>query len=275
VKTAAPSFTTADHSFLLTIAYDGTGYSGWQAHSGVRTIQGVVQEKLANLYQLPVGANGCSRTDAGVHALAQKVTLNPPATATVPMPNVQRFLNNALPPEIRVRDIAERPADFHARFDNVGKAYTYLLAPKGGLNPFLSRFIWETGPLDVEAMQAAGQQLLGTHDFTTFSVSGSTRPEDDTIRTLHRVRVVPLGAYLAVSVIGNAFLYRMVRRIVGFLGEVGRGRLSADEVSGLLEARDRSAFQTAPPQGLFLHEVFFDETAMHSFDLAELPFLLK
>jgi tRNA pseudouridine38-40 synthase len=275
VKTAAPSYTTAEFTLLLTVAYDGTGYSGWQAHRGIRTIQGAVDEKLERLYRLPITAAGCSRTDAGVHALAQKVTVCPPAVPDIPPENVRRFLNNALPPEIRVRDAASRPADFHSRFDNIGKAYTYLLAPGGHSAPFINRYIWETAHLDPIAMQAAADQLLGTHDFTSFSVSGSSRAEDDTIRTLHRVRVFPIGGLLAISVVGNAFLYRMVRRIVGFLMEVGRGRYCAENVADIFDARDRSTFQTAPPHGLFLHEVFFDEADLQSFEVTELPFLLK
>jgi tRNA pseudouridine38-40 synthase len=275
VKTAAPSSTTADSSFLLTVAYDGTAYCGWQTQPDAPTVQGAIEEKLQRLYKQPVAAAGCSRTDAGVHGLAQKVTVRPPAAPAVPVQNVRRFLNNALPPDIRVRDIALRPADFHSRFDNIGKAYTYLLAPGGHCAPFINPYVWETARLDIEAMQAAAEQLLGTHDFTSFSASSTSRPEEDCIRTLHRVRVFPLDGFLAISVLGNAFLYRMVRRIVGFLMEVGRGRHCADDVAGLIAARDRGVFQTAPPLGLFLHEVFFDEAEIEAFEVTKLPFLLK
>jgi tRNA pseudouridine38-40 synthase len=275
VKTAAPSCTTADFSLLLTVAYDGTGYSGWQYQPDSPTIQGAVEAKLERLYKQPVAAAGCSRTDAGVHALAQKVTVCPPAAPDVPAENVRRFLNNALAPEIRVRDIAPHPVGFHSRFDNIGKAYTYLLAPGGHCAPFIHRYVWETGRLDMAAMQAAAESLIGTHDFTSFSTSSTSRPDDDTIRTLHRVRVFPLGGMLAISVLGNAFLYRMVRRIAGFLVEVGRGRYSANDVARLIDARDRGAFQTAPPHGLFLHDVFFDQAELQAFDVTELPFLLK
>ncbi len=261
-------------NWLLQVAYDGTVYRGWQRQRDAGTVQGELEQALTDLFGCDLRVSGCSRTDAGVHALAQQVSLCVPEYPPIPPNNARKALNDRLPDDICVRSIEVVSADFHARFSNVGKAYVYLLAPHAHKHPFLGRFSW-TMPrnLALAEMQRAAAALIGTHDFTTFSCVAD-RDDAGNTRTLYQCRVEELDGLLVVKVVGDGFLYRMVRRIVGFLVGVGSGRISPEDTGRLLAARDRNGgFCTAPPQGLFLYDVFFDEDQRDSWELEVMPLL--
>lgn len=235
----------------LTLAYDGTNYAGWQRQINAMAIQQVVEEAFAHLTGgVAPTISGAGRTDAGVHALAQVASVNVEFDH-VPV-SVQRALNMRLPADIRVMDVIEVPAGFHARFHATGKSYRYRMAVDPVLSPFDRDFVWHVPwPLDVAAMHAAAAHLTGTHDFASFQASGTTITE--TIRTLERLTLTDLGGELRIDVEGDGFLRNMVRIIAGTLMEIGTGHRHPDSVPGILEARRRDAAgKTAPPQGLTL-----------------------
>lgn len=263
-----------NRNWLLTVSYDGTAYHGWQRQPQANTVQAELERAFERLFGTPIVVEGCSRTDAGVHALSQMVTVAPPAHPPIPPLNARKALNDLLPCDIRVREIRALDTNQHARFDNCGKAYVYVLARRPVLMPFLRNFSWGIlSAVDVGGMQGAAQALCGRHDFTTFSCL-SDRDDALNERTIFRFDVQQVEGMLALSVVGDGFLYKMVRRLVGFLVAVGCGRSCADDVPRLLAARDRNAgFDTAPPQGLFLHSVFYTEAEREAWRLEGLPFL--
>jgi tRNA pseudouridine38-40 synthase len=260
-------------NLLLSIAYDGRNYHGWQVQPNAPTVQGEVAARLCELFKADVPVQGCSRTDAGVHALDQKATVRPPADAPqIPAANVRRALNGSLPQDIRVVAAVDMPDDFHSR-DNVGKTYTYVLHPGRATSPFLYRYCWEVHPtMNIGLMQGAAAELLGTHDFTPFAVNSEI--ERDPNKTMHRFEIEPDDGLLRISVSGDAFLYKMVRRLVGYLVAVGTERLPPDITAQAFEDPENfPPFDTAPPQGLFLEKVFYDGGEMAAYRCAGLPFL--
>ena len=261
-------------NWLISLAYSGTGYSGWQVQPGRLSVQGVVQEKLSTLFQLELRLAGCSRTDAGVHALAQKASFHPPEKPPIDEISAQRALNSLLPKDIRILRIDKVPANFHARHDAIGKAYTYLLYTEDLFSPFFQNFFWTMKcKLDIQAMIAAARTMIGTHDFTGFSVNNcisDTQP----VKTLFNVTVKKMGTFIVISVVGDSFLYKMVRRIVGFLVKVGKGQVPPAVASQILNAKNRVVqFDTAPAQGLFLEEVFYRKEEISEFQSRQIPFL--
>lgn len=240
---------------LLIVQYDGTGYHGFQRQAGQMTVQERLEQTLERVLGEPVKITAAGRTDAGVHALGQAVsftTRNP-----IPLPNLVRALNDALPVDVAIAGaqvVAER---FHPRRDAVSKLYSYRILNRELPSPFICRYAWHVPePLDLELMQAAAEKLLGEHDFAAFCASGSS--VKSTVRRLSRLDLTREGDLIEIRAQANGFLYMMVRIIVGTLVEVGRGRLSVEEVGRILVARDRSrAGPTAPPQGLCLVAVSY------------------
>jgi len=259
----------------LTISYDGTRLVGWQRQAEGESVQGLLEEALAHLEGAPVTVHGAGRTDAGVHALAQVASVQ--LTCEHPPEVLQRALNASLPWDVRVVNVREADAAFHARFSARAKTYRYVLCNGPFVSPFEHRYVWHVRePLDLDAMQAAAQTLVGTHDFAAFCSSGSTPAT--TVRTIVRssmttragsALLLPPGApgavqagrvdestLLVYEVIGNGFLRHMVRAIVGTLVDIGRGRHPPAWMAALLEDGRRSdAGATAPAQGLFLVRV--------------------
>lgn len=240
---------------LLIVQYDGTGYHGFQRQAGQMTVQERLEQTLERVLGEPVKITAAGRTDAGVHALGQAVsftTRNP-----IPLPNLVRALNDALPVDVAIAGaqvVAER---FHPRRDAVSKLYSYRILNRELPSPFICRYAWHVPePLDLELMQAAAEKLLGEHDFAAFCASGSS--VKSTVRRLSRLDLTREGDLIEIRAQADGFLYMMVRIIVGTLVEVGRGRLSVEEVGRILAARDRSrAGPTAPPQGLCLVAVSY------------------
>lgn len=245
-------------TYKLTLAYDGTNFSGWQAQPGRRTVQGVLREAWQSITGEEPRMTATSRTDAGVHALGQVVGIETQTHLTAD--SLLRALNAKLPGDVVPVAIESVPAGFHATHDAVGKRYRYLIHT-GRQRPMFDRhLVWHIPQmLDEVVMSRAGQSLVGKHDFASFQSAGS--PRDSTVRTITDLVVKRDGAddaRVVVEVAGDGFLYNMVRNIVGTLVEVGKGRRGEAWVAEVLAACDRrAAGQTAPPQGLMLLKVDF------------------
>jgi tRNA pseudouridine38-40 synthase len=258
----------------LTICYDGTHLVGWQRQAEGESVQGLLEQALARLEGTAVTVHGAGRTDAGVHALGQVASVQ--LTCAHSPEVLRRALNASLPSEVRVLDVRQVEPDFHARFSARAKTYRYVLYNGSPVSPFEQRYVWQVPePLDLVAMQAAAQTLVGTHDFAAFRSAGN-RPTTS-VRTIMRSEVsTQSGAVLLLSsgeshgqqaggddsrllvyeVSGSGFLRHMVRAIAGTLVDIGRGRHSPAWMASLLSGGRRSdAGATAPAQGLFLVRV--------------------
>jgi tRNA pseudouridine38-40 synthase len=241
----------------LTLEYDGTDYVGWQRQLNGVSVQEVVERALGELFGSKVTVEAAGRTDAGVHALGQVVAFDAPRT--LPLTAYVRGLSALLPEDISVVGAEEVPAEFDPRRDSSGKRYRYLLSNRPVRSPLRRRTHWQLfSPLDVQAMEQAARSLLGTHDFSAFRAANCEASTAH--RTLRELSIVSSGDVVKFELEGTAFLKHMVRTIVGTLVEVGRGRQSVAWVAEVLASRDRAgAGPTAPPQGLVLVEVRYDD----------------
>ncbi|MDD3153242.1 MAG: tRNA pseudouridine(38-40) synthase TruA [Victivallaceae bacterium] len=260
--------------YRLIISYDGSNYGGWQIQPNSVTVQGELQRVLTRLYggaQL-IHLIGCSRTDAGVHALGFVASFLIPERPEIEPEKLRSALNRLLPVDIRVVRIEPVPLTFHSRYDALGKAYTYVIN-RGDETPFANRYSWRTPfPLDPDRVREAAGRLEGTHDYSSFVVERS-KLDEDPIRTIYRIDVQEFGDHLALTYIGNGFLYKMIRCLTGTLAFAGAGRLSADAVTEILQAKNRlAAPDTAPGRGLFLMKVFYEPEQPWEFHLDKLPF---
>ena len=239
----------------LVIAYDGTAYSGWQIQPGRQTVQGCVAEAARTLLGDAVRVTGASRTDAGVHALRQVVSIQ--RARELPAAVVRRALNATLPRDIRVVTCAAADEGFDARRAATGKRYGYLLEDGPTPSPFLLRYAWHMPTrLDVAGMRHALEPLRGRHDFSAFCAAPGREHEPTcTVRALHVLR---RRERIAVLVSGDRFLHHMVRNIVGSAVEVGRGAREPAWLGEVLAGRDRRrAGPTAPAHGLTLLRVVY------------------
>jgi tRNA pseudouridine38-40 synthase len=246
-------------NFKLTLEYDGTAYSGWQRQAEHRTVQAEVERAIACMTRRPATVFGAGRTDAGVHALGQVAHFH---ADTGLAPEVfLKGLNSLLPPDIAVRTCAQVPETFHARFGARSKVYRYHILNREDRAAVGRQYAWFIHrPLDADAMQAAARVLVGRHDFKAFESAGS--PRAHTVRTITTAGwdVDTAERRLRFTVEADGFLRCMVRNIVGTLVAVGLGKMAPDAVAGILSSRDRRrAGATAPPQGLFLVRVDYDE----------------
>lgn len=242
----------------LTLAYEGTDFCGWQIQNGQPTIQGCIEDALATLCGVPTRIHGSGRTDSGVHALAQVAHMDVPEARThIPW---QKALNAILPPSIRVLEARTVEADFHARYASVSKTYSYTLWTNAAfVLPQRRRFVWNTGFLDISAMQEAADYLVGTHDFKSFQNIGTD--VQSTVRTItaitHAPGITPYEVVWTLSATG--FLKQMVRNIIGLLYQVGKGKIRPEKTAAILEAKNRSqAPATAPAQGLCMEYVEYE-----------------
>ncbi len=239
----------------MVVQYDGTDYAGFQRQPGVPTIQAELERALSQLLREPVEITAAGRTDAGVHALGQVIafwTANP-----IPVEKLPRAVNGLLPLAISAVEAVEVPPDFHPRFDARGKLYTYRILNRPVPSPFICRYAWHVEEkLDVDAMRQAAQHLIGRHDFSAFCASGSSFKNK--VRTLRRLDISTDNDVIEMRFEADAFLYMMVRIIVGTLVEVGLGKRQPNELAAILQSRDRrQAGRTAPPQGLCLVKVWY------------------
>ncbi len=275
-------------NWRLTLAYDGTEFRGWQVQPGEITVQGEVQAALKRITGESPLPQGSGRTDSGVHALAQVASFM--LAAPIPAENLQRALNRTLPPSIRIIETRTVRSTFHARHSALAKTYEYRVYREAICPPLLARYVYACRwPMDVEELQRSARFFEGEHDFVSFAATDpelSSRnpapetkadqrpipragfqaepPTPSTVRTIFssgwEERMTEAGPLLIYRVRGNGFLHHMVRNLVGTMLDVGRGRLSADAIPGVLAARNRSAAgPTAPARGLFLHSVEYDE----------------
>jgi tRNA pseudouridine38-40 synthase len=239
----------------LVVAYDGTAYSGWQIQPGRPTVQGLLATAAVPLLGATLRLTGASRTDAGVHALRQTVSIR--TARAVPGAVVVRALNAALPRDVRVLACEETDAAFDARRAASGKRYGYLLENAAVATPFLLRYAWHVpGPLDVVSMRRALAPLRGRHDFSAFcAAAGREHPPTCVIRALHVFR---RRDRIVLFVSADRFLHHMVRNIVGSAVEVGRGARPPAWLTDVLASHDRRrAGPTAPAHGLTLIRVMY------------------
>lgn len=241
----------------IVVGYVGTGYAGWQVQPGRPTIQGVIETGLSALLREKVRIAGAGRTDAGVHARGQ--VANFPTSTHMPAAGLLRAINTRLPEDIRILKVEEVPEMFHARSDAREKEYRYRIVRAEVVSPFIAPFVLMVrAPLDVGAMREAAGRLIGRHDFTSFC---PTRCRvDNKVRTVVGSEIRESGDEIEYRVRADGFLHHMVRTFVGTLLLVGRGRLAAAAMPGILTARDRrAAGPVAPARGLVLEKVFYEE----------------
>lgn len=255
----------ADPTLALTVAYHGARFAGFARQQGLDTVQGRLEDALGTVLRREVETVGAGRTDAGVHALGQVVSLA--GTGDEPEPAaLARSVTSLAGPGIVVRDVRWARPGFSARFDALSREYRYRLVGAGEQPLFLSGLSWWIrSDVNLVAMRAGAGLLLGEHDFKSFCVAESAEGKR-TVRRIESIEIVEevqLGeACIVVRVVGNAFLHAMVRVIVGTLVEVGLGRREPSWVGKVLDACDRSAAgQTAPAQGLTLWSVAYPEDA--------------
>ena len=235
---------------MLTVAYDGTNYHGWQLQPNVVTIESVLNEALSSLFKENIKVIGASRTDTGVHALGNIAVFD--TNARMPAEKVSYALNQRLPEDIRIQDSVEVPLDFHPRHQNSKKTYEYRILNSEFPMPIYRLYAHFTYvSLDIEQMQRAADYLKGEHDFKSFCSVNTVA--ETTVRTIYDISVEKSDDMISVRVTGSGFLYNMVRIIAGTLMEVGRGNIMPEKMPDILNALDRTkAGPTAPACGLTL-----------------------
>ncbi|MEO7650054.1 MAG: tRNA pseudouridine(38-40) synthase TruA [Bryobacteraceae bacterium] len=244
-----------------TVAYDGTGFHGWQIQPGLPTIQGKLEEVVSGIEGTAVQVAGSGRTDAGVHAMGQVAAftlLNP-----IPLYNLRKAVNRLLPPSIRILDLLEAHPGFHPRFEAVAKTYEYRIFRGETCHPLDWRYTHHFPfPLDEPAIDRLALVLEGDHDFSAFAATDpSDRKGQARVRTVFSSRIERSPDRLVYRVRGSGFLKHMVRNIVGALLEGGKGNLNEGDLRNLLAAGRRThSAPTAPAKGLFLMQVEYSES---------------
>lgn len=242
-------------TFRVDISYDGSGFRGYAAQPGQRTVQGELEEALRVLLSGEVATAVAGRTDAGVHARGQVVSFS--VADDIDVERVRRSLNGMLGPEIAVRSLVEVDSDFNARFSAKWRRYRYRISTGPAPDPLERTFTWHVDRvLDLGAMRASAEVMVGEHDFSSFcrSVEGKSN-----VRNLTSLDLEERDELLVVWAQANAFCHQMVRSLVGHLYDVGRGFSDPDETPAVLAAGDRGKVATvAPPHGLTLWEVGYD-----------------
>lgn len=246
----------------LTIAFDGTNFSGWQKQLNAPTIQGELEKVLGTITNNSVILHGAGRTDAGVHALGMIASFH--TNSLISPAELLRGANAILPPAIRILEIENAAPDFHARFSTTSKTYLYTIET-GAIQSPVTRLYAVHIPQDllIETMRRCLDVIMGTHDFASFEASGSRDKSITTgrgsVRTLQKAALHKTGQdELQFVFTGDGFLRHMVRNIVGTLLEVGKGRKTVEDFKKILEAKNRSAASaTAPAHGLFLKTVHY------------------
>jgi tRNA pseudouridine38-40 synthase len=250
--------------FKLTIAYDGTDFHGWQFQSNRPTVQGEIVAVLRRLTQENVRLLGAGRTDAGVHAIGQVGSFR--TQSALAAAEFQRALNALLPPTIRIVTAEEKGPDFNARWSAKGKVYRYRIYRGKVVPPMLWRYVLHYPfPLKEDAMDAAAAGFVGVHDFSAFAASTGSEDDDKERNMVREIFSADLkrtenNEELWFTVHGRSFLRYMVRKMVGTLLDVGRGKLTPEDIDRLYESKDRSkSGPTVPPRGLFMVSVDHEE----------------
>ena len=240
----------------IKVAYEGTRYQGWQKQeTSENTIQGKLELLISRMCGEEIAIQGSGRTDAGVHALGQVVNFH--TTCSMSTEEMLAYMNQYLPEDIAVVEIAEAAERFHSRLNARGKRYSYRVWNSAIPNVFYRRYAYTvTDTLDVKAMQEACVYLLGEHDFKSFT--SAKKGKKSTVRRIDRIDIQKEGDLITFTFEGNGFLYHMIRILVGTLLEVGKGERKADSILGMIERKDREcAGALVPGKGLALEEVFY------------------
>ena len=247
------------YKYKITLEYDGTNYSGWQAQKNAKSIQGALALAARELLSLPVEIQGAGRTDAGVHALAQVAHLE--TTGKISAVALRRGLNDSLPANINILQVEDAPPRFHARHSAVARSYLYLISRRR--TALGKRYVWWIkDELDVKKMKQALSVFAGFHDFASFA---DKRMDKDASTEVHieNVQLQESGNLIALRIVASHFLWKMVRRMVGIVAEAGRGKLDVADVQGMLDSYCAApAGFTAPPSGLFLEFVLYERKKM-------------
>jgi tRNA pseudouridine38-40 synthase len=248
--------------FKLLLEYDGSRYSGWQEQKNARTVMGELRKAAAAVFQGSVELHGAGRTDAGVHALGQVAHLKVVGQVRETPAILTRRMNDLLPADIVVLNLAPAPRTFHARHDAVARAYIYQISTRK--QAFTKKSVWWVKePLDVKAMSRAAAVLVGRHDFICFRAEDAARPDESTIVVVESAQIEAEDDIIQFRIEASHFLWRMVRRIVGCLVKVGKGDLSEEAFRRLVDGHPNPsadvAAWTAPASGLFLESVRYRE----------------
>jgi len=254
----------------LLLAFDGTVYSGWQRQKNAPTVQGEIEECLLRMTEAKITLHGAGRTDAGVHALGMVANFR--TDTRIPCPAFVRGLNCMLPPDIRILEATVMPDQFHSRFSAIGKTYRYTICT-APVQPPTERLYATHVPrqLDAVLIKTALNQIIGSHDFSSFEGTGSRDLETDGFAGRGAMRILYQAEFTSEAMrpdtwffrfTGNGFLRHMVRNLVGTLLLVGSGRITPDEFTAILQSRDRAqAGATAPAHGLLLEKVLYEPFA--------------
>lgn len=240
-------------NLLLKLQYDGTAYHGFQIQPKAITIQKVIEDTLCNITGEEIHINGCSRTDAGVHAVEYACSFM--TAFPIPAERLPIVMNNKLPKDIKALSCTVVEDDFHARFDTKAKTYRYIINCKQNPDVFSRNYEWQIQrELDINAMMLACNYFIGEKDFTSFMTSGNNIKT--AVRCIYNLQVKNENDKIVIYICANGYLYNMVRIITGTLVEVGLGRILPQDIEDIINARNREkAGPTAPPQGLALYKV--------------------
>jgi len=244
------------YKYKITLEYDGTSYRGWQTQKNAKSIQDTLIDAAEELFEHKVDIQGAGRTDAGVHALAQVAHLD---TATqMPPKKIMEGLNDLLPSNINILRVEEVPMSFHARHYAEARSYLYIISKHR--TAFRKRYVWWVrDSLNIDEMRAVCSLFTGLHDFSSFADKRMDKDVSTKVK-LDAVDIKEEGDLIVLRFIGSHFLWRMVRRMVGVLVEVGRGHLTYSDVKKIMnQPSDIPAKHTAPASGLFLERVFYDD----------------
>lgn len=245
-------------NIAMRLMYDGTNYHGWQYQKNGITIQQTLEDALTDLTGEDIKITGCSRTDAGVHAL--DYVMNFRSDTEIPVEKLPYALNYKLTGDIVALEAWIVDDDFNARFSSKGKRYIYQIWNGKMKNPFYKGYSWYLPyNINLEEMKKAADFFVGKHDFSAFMAAGGS--QKTTIRTIRKCSVsenTEIPQLLTVTVEADAFLYNMVRIITGTLAEVGFGKIAAEDIPKIIKSGDRrESGLTAPPHGLFLKKVLY------------------
>ena len=239
--------------YCMVLKYDGTGINGWQSQKNALAIQDILEGAVFRITGEKKRVVGASRTDSGVHAVAQVATFN--LKEERECADLQYKLNAVLPPAISVRKLFLIEDSFRPQKDAINKTYKYFILNSRIRNPFIERYSWHIPyPLNRDNMREAARQLVGVHNFAAFQNSGTD--QRTTIRNIQSIDIQEIGDIIGFTITAEGFLKQMVRNIISNVIDVARGRREVSHIKLLLESRDRrNGGKTAPPQGLFLWNI--------------------
>ena len=241
--------------YLLKIAYDGTAYHGWQVQKNATSVQAVLQEAFLKFLSIKPNLTGCSRTDAGVHA--REFYCHFDLESQIPADAIVRGLNSVLPNDIRALECEIVDLDFHSRYSAKAKEYIYNIDNSQICSPFDFRYVYHyPGEINIDNMRKFCEKIVGEHDFVGFS--SAKRSTEDTVRTIYSCQVIQEGELIKIKILGNGFLYNMVRIIAGTALGFATGRFSLETIDEIINSKDRSfAGNTLAAKGLVLNKVYY------------------